>query len=99
MGPILTAERTALNLLCHLSGVATLTRQWADAIAGTIAKVGENMTLRRAAALSVGKGIVASYVHNSVADGLGRIGVIVALESTGNADELNGGRRSCECLP
>lgn len=36
---ILTAERTALNLLCHLSGVATLTRKWADAIAGTPARV------------------------------------------------------------
>src|SRR5271155_1718159 len=60
----------------------------ADAIADTIAKVGENMTLRRAAELVVGKGVVASYVHNSVSDGLGRIGVIVALESAGNADEL-----------
>ena len=58
------------------------------AIADTIAKVGENMTLRRAAALSVGKGVIGSYVHNSVADGLGRIGVIVALESAGNVDEL-----------
>ena len=63
-------------------------RTVADAITETIAKVGENMTLRRAAALSVGKGVIASYVHNSVADGLGRIGVIVALESAGNADEL-----------
>jgi elongation factor Ts len=60
----------------------------ADAIAETIAKVGENMTLRRAAAVSVGKGVVASYVHNAVLDGLGRIGVIVALDSAGNADEL-----------
>jgi elongation factor Ts len=60
----------------------------AEAIADTIAKVGENMTLRRAADLSVGKGAVASYVHSSVIDGLGRIGVIVALESAGNADEL-----------
>ena len=60
----------------------------AEAIAETVAKVGENMTLRRAAALSVGKGTVASYVHNSVAEGLGRIGVIVALESTGDGDEL-----------
>ncbi len=60
----------------------------AEAIADTIAKIGENMTLRRAAALSVGKGVVASYVHNSVTDGLGKIGVIVALESTGKADEL-----------
>ena len=63
-------------------------RTVADAITETIAKVGENMTLRRAAVLSVGKGIIASYVHNSVADGLGRIGVIVALESAGNPDEL-----------
>jgi len=63
-------------------------RTIADAITETIAKVGENMTLRRAAALSVGKGVVASYVHNSVADGLGKIGVIVALESAGNTDEL-----------
>ncbi len=63
-------------------------RTVADAITETIAKVGENMTLRRAAALSVGKGIIASYVHNSVADGLGRIGVIVALESAGSTDEL-----------
>jgi elongation factor Ts len=60
----------------------------AEAIADTIAKVGENMTLRRAAELSVGKGTVASYVHNAVADGLGRIGVIVALESAGQPDEL-----------
>ena len=60
----------------------------ANSIADTIAKVGENMTLRRAAELSVGKGAIGSYVHNSVVDGLGRIGVIVGLESTGNADEL-----------
>jgi elongation factor Ts len=60
----------------------------AAAIADTIAKVGENMTLRRAAELSVGQGVVASYVHNSVTDGLGRIGVIVTLESTGKVDEL-----------
>ena len=63
-------------------------RTVADAINETIAKVGENMTLRRAAAVSVGKGVVASYVHNSVIDGLGRIGVIVGLESAGATDEL-----------
>ena len=60
----------------------------AEAIADTISKVGENMTLRRAAALSVGKGAIASYMHGSVSDGLGRIGVLVALESTGDGDEL-----------
>ncbi len=60
----------------------------AEALADTIAKVGENMTLRRAAVLSVGKGAVASYLHSSVSDGLGRIGVLVALELAGDADEL-----------
>src|SRR5262249_34629247 len=60
-----------------------------DAIADTVAKIGENMTLRRAASLSVGQGIVASYVHGAVTDGLGKMSVIVGLESTGgNTDEL-----------
>ena len=61
----------------------------ADAIAETVAKIGENMTLRRAAELSVGKGAVGSYVHNGVSEGLGKIGVLVALESTGKTDELS----------
>jgi len=60
----------------------------AEAIADTIAKIGENMTLRRASTLSVGTGVIASYVHNAVEEGLGKIGVLVALESTGKADEL-----------
>jgi len=59
-----------------------------EAINDTIAKIGENMTLRRAAELSVSKGVVAYYVHNSVSDGLGKIGVLVGLESSGKADEL-----------
>jgi elongation factor Ts len=59
-----------------------------EAIKDTIAKVGENMTLRRAAELSVSKGVVAYYVHNSVSDGLGKIGVLVGLESAGKTDEL-----------
>jgi elongation factor Ts len=60
----------------------------ADSIADTIAKIGENMTLRRAAEISVGKGVVGTYVHSSVVDGLGKIGVLVGLESAGKADEL-----------
>jgi elongation factor Ts len=60
----------------------------AESIADTIAKIGENMTLRRAASLSVGKGAIGAYVHNSVVDGLGKIGVLVALESNGKTDEL-----------
>jgi elongation factor Ts len=59
-----------------------------EAIASAIATIGENMTLRRAASLSVEHGRVASYVHNPIAEGLGKIGVLVGLESTGDGDEL-----------
>lgn len=54
-----------------------------------VATVGENMTLRRAAALSVKDGVVATYIHNTAADGLGKIGVLVALESSGDKSRLN----------
>jgi elongation factor Ts len=59
-----------------------------EAIAETVAKIGENMSLRRAASLSVKEGAIGSYVHNMVSEGLGKIGVLVGLESTGKADEL-----------
>ena len=71
-----------------IKAAKTGSRTIAEDISETIAKVGENMTLRRAAGLSVGKGVVGSYVHNAVIDGLGKIGVIVALESAGKTDEL-----------
>jgi len=54
-----------------------------------IAKIGENMNLRRTEALSVSAGAVAGYLHNGVADRLGKIGVLVALQSDGDADALN----------
>jgi elongation factor Ts len=60
----------------------------AEKIKELIGSIGENMTLRRAAHLAVGKGTVASYMHNQIAPGLGKIGVIVALESEGDADKL-----------
>jgi elongation factor Ts len=60
----------------------------AESIAESIAKIGENMTLRRANSLSVGQGVISSYMHNSVSEGLGKIGVIVAMESSGKSDEL-----------
>ena len=66
------------------SGKATV----ADTIKEMIGSIGENMTLRRAAHLSAAKGVVASYMHNTIAPGLGKIGVIVALESAGNAEQL-----------
>ena len=58
------------------------------AIADAIATIGENMRLRRAALLEVGKGVVSSYIHNAAIEGAGKMGVIVALESTGKTDEL-----------
>jgi elongation factor Ts len=66
------------------AGSATI----AESISETVAKIGENMTLRRAAELKVGKGVVGSYVHNAVSEGVGKLGVLVALESAGKADEL-----------
>lgn len=58
----------------------------ADTVKDAIGTIGENMTLRRSARLSVENGAVASYVHNAVTDGLGKLGVLVAIETTGNAD-------------
>jgi elongation factor Ts len=58
------------------------------ALTDLIAKIGENMNLRRAAQVSVAKGVVTSYVHNAYAPGLGKIGVLVALESSGDAAKL-----------
>jgi elongation factor Ts len=53
-----------------------------------IATIGENMSLRRARRFAVGDGVVASYVHTAVAPSLGKIGVLVALESTGDKAKL-----------
>jgi len=60
----------------------------ADTVKEMIGSIGENMTLRRTAHLATGQGVVASYVHNQASPGLGKIGVIVALESTGDAEPL-----------
>lgn len=60
----------------------------ADTLTDAIATIGENMTLRRAARLSVDKGAVATYMHNAAGEGLGKIGVLVALESEGDPAAL-----------
>jgi elongation factor Ts len=60
-----------------------------EAVSNAIATIGENMTLRRAAELQVGHGVVGQYIHNAITPGLGKIGVIVALESTGSPEELH----------
>ena len=60
----------------------------ADELTNMIAKIGENMSLRRAASVSVSDGVVCSYVHNQTAPGLGKIGVLVGLESKGDKAKL-----------
>lgn len=57
-----------------------------EAIKDAVGTIGENLSFRRSAHLAVGKGVVATYVHNSVADNLGKLGVLVALETAGSAD-------------
>ena len=54
-----------------------------------VGKIGENMTFRRMAKLEVSEGVVASYIHNAEAMDMGKIGVLVALESSGDTEKLN----------
>jgi elongation factor Ts len=63
-------------------------RSVAEELTELVARIGENLVLRRVARFAVGAGHVASYVHNLLAPGLGKIGVLVALESTAGADVL-----------
>src|SRR5271165_1617616 len=73
---------TVLN--AHYMGGGTVS----EAIANAIATIGENMTLRRVEGLRVSEGAIGHYVHSQIADGLGRIGVVVGLESKGSRDPL-----------
>lgn len=59
-----------------------------DEITAAVATIGENMSLRRVTTLTVGDGVVAGYMHNALVPGLGKIGVLVALESTGDKAKL-----------
>jgi elongation factor Ts len=59
-----------------------------ETLTNLVATIGENMSLRRVAQLKVGSGIVASYVHNGLAPNVGKIGVLVALESSGDTTKL-----------
>ena len=70
----------------HFPGSTTTVK---DKLQELIATIGENMTLRRSAKLEVTHGVVATYVHNQVTEGLGKIGVLVALESEGDVEELS----------
>jgi elongation factor Ts len=81
----LKTDGTLASVLAHPAS-AHLTVE--GAIANAVATIGENMTLRRSAVLSVDEGVVASYVHAAVSPGLGKIGVIVGLKSSGDKEKL-----------
>ena len=63
-------------------------KSFEERLTDMIAKIGENMNLRRAKMIEVSDGVIAAYVHNAVKPGLGKIGVLVALESKGDKEKL-----------
>jgi elongation factor Ts len=91
---VASTARVALTTDGSVEAVAATTepnsgKPVSEAIRDAVAKIGENMTLRRAAALSVDEGVVSTYVHNAVATDLGKLGVLVALKSSGDKEALN----------
>jgi len=60
-----------------------------EVVRDAIGTIGENLSFRRSAKLSVPQGVVATYVHNAVADNLGKLGVLVAIETAGDAQKAN----------
>lgn len=60
-----------------------------DTIKDAVGTIGENLSFRRSAALTVNEGVVATYIHNGVSDGLGKLGVLVAIETAGDAEAAN----------
>jgi elongation factor Ts len=94
-GLVMGVAKTALGTDGSVDAVQAATLDGSDktveaSIKDAVATIGENMNLRRVAKLSVNEGVVASYVHSAVAPGLGKIGVLVALESSGNQEALAG---------
>ncbi len=82
----LTTDGTTESVLsAAIEGGSTVEAAVTDAVA----TIGENMNLRRAAKLAVDDGVVASYVHAAVSPGLGKIGVIVGLSSSGDKEKLS----------
>lgn len=88
-GIVATAAKLALATEGNVEALAAADfpgtgRTLSAELTEAIAKIGENMTLRRAAVVAVNEGVVGSYVHSSISEGLGRIGILVGLESTGD---------------
>lgn len=84
------AKKTATLALDLGSDFEKLKEAMSNEISSAIATIGENMTLRRSATLQVSGGIVATYVHSAIAAGMGKIAVLVGLESSADAAQLEG---------
>ncbi len=82
------ALNTAKLALDEKLTIEALGAKTQETLTNLIATIGENLSLRRIASLEVGKGVIATYVHTPFAPNLGKIGVLVALESTGDAAKL-----------
>jgi elongation factor Ts len=80
----LTANSNEELALAVTSGGVNVTEMFKK----LVGKIGENMSFRRMSKLSVSQGVVAGYIHNAVTDGMGKIGVLVALESSGDNEKL-----------
>ena len=88
-----TASKLALGVKGDLEKLKALpfsseSRTVGEQLTHLIATIGENMNIRRAAHLSVGQGVVTTYIHTAAKPGMGKIGVLVALESTGDKAKL-----------
>ncbi|HWA92881.1 MAG TPA: translation elongation factor Ts [Rhizomicrobium sp.] len=80
----LKAEGDLEKLLAHPAAEGSMK----DRLTALVAKIGENMSVRRAVLLGVSEGVVASYIHNAAAAELGKIGVLVAMKSSADKDKL-----------
>lgn len=92
-GLVETAAQYSLEVKGELEGLLAHTcpannKSVSDVVTDTIATIGENIQIRRTAAISVNPGVVCSYVHNAIKPGLGKIGILVALQSEGDKNKL-----------
>lgn len=81
----LKAEGDLEKLLAHPATEGSMK----DRLTALVAKIGENMSVRRAVMLGVEEGVVATYVHNAAGPELGKIGVLVAIKSSGDKEKLS----------
>ena len=92
-GFVSSVAKVALEVGCDIDALKAAAYPGAgksvdEQLTAMIATIGENMNLRRAAGLEVSAGVVSSYIHSAIVPGLGKIGVLVALESTGDVAKL-----------